>query len=112
MVSRCASAMKIVWSLRDLVHPSWTTSDHVFRRPAVFIELDQPGSTSAPEWSAGWKTRIVTLDQSPWQTYRRRDADPGDHFVARGGGGRCERPHCPVRWRLLAVAQRTEHPTV
>src|SRR5206468_1367166 len=24
--------------------------------------------------SAGWKTRIVTLDQSPWQTYRRRDA--------------------------------------
>jgi len=26
--------------------------------------------------SAGWKTRIVTLDQSTWQTCRRRDADP------------------------------------
>src|SRR5438876_11041171 len=38
-------------ALRDLVHPSWTTNDQVFRSPAVFIELDQPGSTSAPEWS-------------------------------------------------------------
>ena len=35
--------------------------------------------------SAGWKTRIVTLYQSPWQTCRRRDSDPGDHFVALGG---------------------------
>src|SRR5437773_12434025 len=37
--------------------------------------------------SAGWKTRIVTLDQSPWQTCRRRDADPVT-TLSLGGAGR------------------------
>jgi len=60
------------------------------------MELDQPARMSASEWSAGWKTRIVTLYQSPWQTCRRRDSDPGDHFVALGGqvkmpGGQVDR---------------------
>ena len=60
--------------------------------------VDQHGVVA----SAGWKTRIVTLDQSTWQTCRRRDADPGDHVVARRG--RAAVMNDPARSRSSEIA--------
>jgi hypothetical protein len=42
------------------------------------MELDQssPCISTGLVASADWKTRIVALDQSHWQTCGRRDADP------------------------------------
>ena len=76
------------------------------------MEPDQPGSSvsTGVVASAGWKTRIVTLDQSPWQTCRRRDSDSGDHFVALGGqvkmpGGQVDRFQQVGFWRRTAEVQ-------
>jgi len=82
-------------ALRDLVHPSWTTSDQVFRPPAVFYGVGSTGlyvSTGVLA-SAGRKTRIVALDQSTLAT----SAAWLDTWV----GGRCERSRCPRPNRRL-----------
>jgi hypothetical protein len=100
-------------ALRDLVHPSWTTSDHVFRPPAVFIELDQPGCTSAPEWSGRLVGRrgLSRLTNRPGKLAAVAMPTRVTTLSLGRPGDRCERPHCPVRWRLLAVAQRNERLT-
>src|SRR5438093_13094725 len=77
-------------ALRDLVHPSWTTNDQVFRSPAVFIELDQPGSTSAPEWSR----RPVGRRGLSRLTNRPGKLTAVAMPLGRAGDC-CERPRCP-----------------